>query len=252
MKINSRSKVLMRTYNKFNGGTMSETVKLIEHVVTWQGECIDSGRRMLLLRFKNCDRVINKKPCPWCDTLIKMRVSAEAPYQLKDIQKSIYDNFAGLMISGGEPLYNDNFDDTTRLLTNLKYPISNIETNGCNIDKFLDQSDHYKYGGKVRVIYSPKVFVKEDFDIEIERIEKAMEYSFFKNVYFKIVVDGSQITRLLIENICQRFNLNEKVYLMPQGKNREELIKNAPIVFDLADEFNTNISSREHLIYDFI
>jgi len=229
------------------------SIKCVECVNTWQGEGgPDIGRRMLLLRFKKCDRIENKKPCSWCDTLVKLKISEEATYTLDHIQKNLTNNSNGLMLTGGEPLYDNNFDNTIFLLKELKFPVANIETNGCNIDLFLEQSDHYKYGGKVRVIYSPKVFSRPEFNFEMDRIKKIKEYSFFENVYFKIVVDENPFVRLLLENICQRFNLNDKVYLMPQGKNREELIKNSPIVFDLADEFKTNFSSREHLIYDFI
>lgn len=234
---------------------MSESINLIENVVTWQGEGGPNiGRRMILLRFKRCDRVENKNPCSWCDTIIKMRVSSEASYKIEDIQKSIYDNYAGLMISGGEPFYEPNFIYTMKLLRDINYPVANIETNGCNLIDFMHQCrvDSSKFRGDVKVIYSPKIFNMEDFKIEIERVEKCKDFSMFKNVYFKIVVDGNQFSNLFIENICNRFGLNDRIYLMPQGKNREELIKNAPVVFDMADEFKTNFSSREHLIYDFI
>ena len=39
---------------------------------------------------------------------------------------------------------------------------------------------------------------------------------------------------------------------MPEGKTREELINNSPKVFDVAEKYKTNFSSRDHIIYGFI
>ena len=62
---------------------MEKSVKLIENFVSWQGEGPDSGQAMIILRFKSCNL-----RCPWCDTAVKMRISAEAPHSLSDIQKT--------------------------------------------------------------------------------------------------------------------------------------------------------------------
>jgi len=58
---------------------MELEVKLIENFVSWQGEGPDSGKTMIILRFKTCDR-----NCSWCDTTVKMRITAEAPHKLSD------------------------------------------------------------------------------------------------------------------------------------------------------------------------
>ena len=58
-------------------------VNLVEAGITWQGEGPNSGRTMLLTRFKECSRNgarDNPQPCPFCDTQIKMRTSIEASY----------------------------------------------------------------------------------------------------------------------------------------------------------------------------
>ena len=57
------------------------SVKLIESCITWQGEGPDSGRRMLMLRFKRCNR-----NCSWCDTQVRMRNAMESDYSLHDLQ----------------------------------------------------------------------------------------------------------------------------------------------------------------------
>jgi len=105
---------------------MSKEVKLIENFLSWQGEGPDSGRSMIILRFKTCN--LN---CSWCDTAVKMRISAEAPYKLSDIQKTIYKSKAGILVTGGEPTVKKHFTSTVMLLNELDFPVANVESNGC-------------------------------------------------------------------------------------------------------------------------
>jgi len=45
---------------------MKEKVKLIEVFTSFQGEGPDTGRSMLILRFKRCNRTSEGKSCPFC------------------------------------------------------------------------------------------------------------------------------------------------------------------------------------------
>ena len=60
---------------------MNETIRLIANIVTWQGEFLMCGHRMLLTRFKHCNRADKPeeggmgKKCLFCDTSILMRKS---------------------------------------------------------------------------------------------------------------------------------------------------------------------------------
>ena len=53
-------------------------IKLIENFLSFQGEGPDSGRIMMILRFKRCNRVEAGTPCYYCDTRVKMRISMQA------------------------------------------------------------------------------------------------------------------------------------------------------------------------------
>jgi len=231
---------------------MEEKVKLIECITSWQGEGVDTGKRMLILRFKNCDRVVNGNPCYFCDTLIKMKVSAEANYELKDIQKIINEEKCGILISGGEPLYGENYNSTLNILNKLDYKVANIETNGCNLTTFL--GDLRANDKNVKIIYSPKIFNLSDLDAEKTRVDE-FKYILDEDqdlVFIKVVAEEKNEFMMEFLLYLNSLGLSSITYLMPKGKSREELLKNAPIVFDLADKHKMNISSREHLIYDFI
>jgi len=223
-------------------------INVIENIVTWQGEGKDCGQRMLLLRFKECDRVVNKKPCPWCDTLVKMRSTVPCQLDLLTIQQTLKEEKVGLMITGGEPLYDTNFRDTLSLI-NLDYPICNIETNGYNLDKFLITASLTK---PWRVSFSPKIFDEVDFEFAKNMTSKILlNKNLDKKVSFKLVASED---RLMIKymKLLDSANANHRVFIMPQGKNLDELRKNAPLAFDMAEKYKFNFSSREHLIYGFI
>lgn len=214
-----------------------ESVRLIECINTWQGEGPDSGRRMLLCRFKYC----NMK-CRWCDTIVKMRAIQEAEFQLVELQDIIYEQKTGLMITGGEPTFSNQLEATIEMLNKLVYPVANVETNGLELEeliKFVHDDKPVKY------IFSPKMFDKDQIG---EAIMKGNKLSTNENVFIKVVCDDEEKIETFLANIPN----TGRIYLMPQGRSREELITNAPMVFDLAEKFKVNFTSRVHLMYDFV
>jgi len=223
-------------------------IPIIENILTWQGEGVDSGHRMLLLRFKDCDRVEEKRPCPWCDTLVKMRSSVQTRISLLEVQETLVKEKCGLMITGGEPLYHTNFQHTISLL-NLNYTVANIETNGCELPRFLSSVPMAK---PWRLIFSPKFFNEEEYDKAVKTIDHVLlNNKLDKRIFFKVVAEDNELVRDLMYKLDSA-GVNHRTFVMPQGKNLDELRKNAPLAFDMAEEFKLNFSSREHLIYGFI
>jgi 7-carboxy-7-deazaguanine synthase len=221
-----------------------ESVRLIENFVTWQGEGIDTGRRMLILRFKTC----NLK-CPWCDTSVKMRINAEANYSIESIQKQIDDNFAGILVTGGEPTVERHLHESLALLNQLNYPLANVETNGYNLFELIQNVSSDK---PIKYIFSPKLYNKECYE---NSKDIAKDVIFHKSVYIKLVSDGSErleefLTYLINLDVTLRWE--GRIYIMPEGTTKDELIKNSYNVFDLCEKYNVNFSSRDHIIYGFI
>jgi len=222
----------------------NDYVKLIECFSTFQGEGPDSGRRMIILRFKTCNL-----RCPWCDTQVKMRISMEAEYKLENIQKTIYDTNSGIMVTGGEPTVPRHYDEALALLRDLDYPIANVESNGFNLVKLINDVPKSK---TIHFMYSPKIFSKRDADNAIELSEKLLD---FDNVYFKIVYEEEANIKyycVWLSEKIRKMEASHKVWLMPEGVTRVDLIKNSSIVFDASERYNFNFSSRNHLIYGFI
>lgn len=222
---------------------MEKVVKLIENFVSWQGEGPDSGQTMIILRFKTC----NLK-CPWCDTSVKMRISAEAPYRLDDIQKTVYDMRAGLLITGGEPTVPRHIGEAEMLLNELDYPVANVESNGYELEKLITRIDPSK---NVRFMYSPKFFTSEDLDAAIEKTKSLLPYP---NLFIKVVFEDNEFVENYLEWLSPQITSRDaaKVYLMPEGATRADLIRNSEIVFDACEKYKFNFSSRNHLIFGFV
>lgn len=218
-------------------------VQLIECITTWQGEGPDTGKRFLLTRFKTC----NKK-CRWCDTYVKMRAFEEADYTLEKLQNVINTQKLGLMITGGEPTFHHNYEQTQIMLNELEYPIANVETNGYGLEPLIKTIDPKK---NVKYIYSPKIFNHEDLDKEKYNTHTLVGY---ENVYFKIVYEPNELIEDYLTFISEFHEpiFNQRVYLMPEGITRADLLRNAPKVFDAAEKYKCCFSSRTHIMYEFI
>lgn len=224
---------------------MKNEVRLIENFVSWQGEGPDSGKTMIILRFKTCNR-----NCSWCDTKVKMRISAEAPYTLSDIQKTINEKAAGLLITGGEPTVEKHIEETESLLRRLEYPCANVETNGYNIEGLIDKVELDK---PVKFILSPKIFGANDGHMYREMLSRIHDHP---NLYVKMVYEPENKYSMnflkYLKNERQDMIHRQRVWLMPEGTTRANLIKNAGPVFDICEEYNFNFSSRDHIMFGFV
>jgi len=224
-----------------------DSVDLIEIIKTWQGEGPNSGQRILLCRFKSCDRLENKNPCPWCDTIVKMRALEETQAPIENLQKIIKLDSLGLMITGGEPTYGKNLEQTIRLIKELDYTFANIETNGYDVNSLLLKIPKNK---SVTVVYSPKFFTEKELHEEINNTKLIIQDP---RLVVKLVYDqdNEELLNKFIEVLVD-FKYNNKLYIMPKGKTRDEILENAPVCFDISEKYKANFSSRMHIIYNFI
>lgn len=220
---------------------MKNGIKVIESFVSWQGEGADTGKRMLILRFKTCPR-----SCPWCDTAVRMRTSMETLITLDEIQKIVNDEKCGIMITGGEPTFNENLERSTDIINEIDCNIFNVETNGYNLVGLIEQVNPDK---KVNYSLSPKLFTSEDYVFYTNLIEKIKDV---KNVFIKLVYEDRPLVINFLNYLMEIKFDNHRIFLMPEGKTKEEILEHAPIVFDAAEKYKVNFSSREHIIYSFV
>jgi len=224
----------------------NKSVKLIECFASYQGEGPDSGRSMLILRFKYCNR-----NCPWCDTKVKMHTSIEAPYQLSDIQKVINEKHCGILVTGGEPTIDRHFNDTVMLLNELNYPIANVESNGFRLIDLVKQTTH---NDNVKFIFSPKLFTDSDYvfarTATSQLLEEHGDCVFLKVVYENRPLVTSYLSWL--SSFAHEKKLFGNIWLMPEGTTRVDVLKNSGDVLNVCEKYKFNFSSRNHIIFGFI
>jgi len=219
-----------------------DSVKLIECITTWQGEGPDSGQRMLLCRFKKCNR-----SCSWCDTLVKMRAEHAAVFHMTSLQNILNEEKLGLMITGGEPTIPTQIDETASMLNNLNYPIANVETNGFKLQELIGKIDSTK-NKNIRYIWSPKIFNAEDLKEAMSLLNDIID---FRSVYIKLVYENRmEVIEFLKE--ASGAGMNNRIYIMPKGITSDELMGSAPNVFDVCEEYQVNFTSRQHIIFNFV
>lgn len=211
------------------------------------------GHRMLLTRFKHCNRADKPeeggmgKKCLFCDTSILMRNTTESEYTLSQLQEVLdSEKLIGMLVTGGEPGHNLNLNQTVLMLNKLNYKISNVETNGCNLSKMISLVNKNK---KVYYSFSPKLFDDNDFEFSTNLVEEIKNN---EDVYIKLVYTDSELDNKFLDYITNINFSNHRLFLMPEGTTREKLIENSPKVFDACEKYKCNFSSREHIIYNFI
>lgn len=220
-----------------------ETILLAEVFNTFQGEGLNSGLQMLLCRVKYCNR-----RCRFCDTLVKLRVTSEAIFLLSNLQKTINEYRLSLLVTGGECTIDRHFDDTLKLLNKLNYPLANVETNGCQLEKLIKLVSPTK---NVHYIYSPKIFSEQDLIDATNLTEKLLSN---EKVFIKVVYENNPLIDSYLDWLSGEITLNQynKVWLMPEGTTRDDLLKHSGIVFDACEKYKFNFSSRSHIIYGFV
>lgn len=82
---------------------------------------------------------------------------------------------------------------------------------------------------------------------EHKRISKDAIYSFpdTKSIFKFVVSRDEDIDEI---KVITKYNPKMKVFLMPEGENREQVVKNLPKTLDLCMEHGYNFTNRDHII----
>lgn len=216
---------------------------------TIQGEGPSSGKEVCFIRLALCNLY-----CVWCDTPYTWNWKGsdfEHPEKFdKAMEVHSMTNEAivdavvklgakAIVISGGEPLAQ--IKDLVSLCVLLKKEGMwiEIETNGTiaptmALDEVVDQ---YNCSPKLR---NSKV-------LDSDRLKTKALIAFVDNpkTCFKFVVASEKD----VEEAMSTFDCTEpdRIYLMPLGKTKEELIETTPVVKALAEKYGFHASPRLHV-----
>lgn len=205
-------------------------MQVVEQFLSFQGEGPSTGCLAWFYRLLGCNL-----RCSWCDTKYSWIGDSQ---QMEDAQPPPSD-VSLVVITGGEPLWNNNRNLTKKLIEGLPSDLFvEIETNGsCSP---LDQ-DFHLVRSNIRYIVSPK------FCCPMEEW-KLFEFKSYGNTVYKFVVEkGEELER--IEEVCKQYGIESSlVWIQPQGVSKESLLKLASELARAILVKKYNISIRLHYL----
>lgn len=222
-----------------------------------QGEGPNIGKKMGLIRLSGCP-----VKCPECDSKHTWSPQHRTPVKDYTIDQMIeeIENFVALtrintiLFSGGEPgLY---FQELGHMIRKLKEKPSNrdinfeVETTGLYSCKDLVEAD-----STIFINFSPKIGalqkaspIKKWRAFE-EKISEPMNFPRFYSLKIVVSVEEQEENLREIADFKAKYNIpNDRIYLMPLGVTREEILKQVPGVLEIAYQNYYNFSPRMHIL----
>lgn len=203
-------------------------MKVSEIFYSVQGE-IDIGKPAIFIRLSGCNLIRENKVCEFCDSLYAEQ--GEEITITDVLQKVKSFDCRNVVITGGEPLYQ--LEDLIILVQELDkegYSID-IETNGTI---FSDDV----FWNCFSINCSPK---RQAINIDV--LKRLLDF----NTRFKFIYENKE--DMWWEQVIEEVGIrSDTVYIMPQGKTREEQLKLMPEVIEYCKLKGYNFTPRLHVL----
>ncbi len=233
---------------------------------TFEGEGSHVGVPVTMIRFSKCNLA-----CPWCDSDGMMKAGPSglaAPVTLKSILEAAWKTRT-LMFTGGEPftvpmnrhsamrIVKFVMDSPARWLEiNVIFETNGVKTNDAmfidlhNIEALVGM-------GRVKIVWSPKFL---DYMTDEQCLETPLDFA------ERLVDSGVDFCIKPVAPFGPRerefFNalwmwpdfdkvLRDRIYFMPMGETREELLQSTPGTLDLCREYGVRFGPRVHIMHEF-
>lgn len=208
------------------------------YVIQGEGNLI--GKKMLLFRVSGCDVF-----CRDCDSKQSWKKENEISYNIEDVEYIIKckykeKQFDYIMVTGGAPsLYMDFIYILIKRNKKWKFQIEDAG------DKDWSKFKNFK---NVYFSFSPKIGALEGNTI-------IQDWNAFKitpkNYICKIVVNKNDWINnyTFIKHLQKKYNIpNNKIYLMPLGIHREDIIEQSQFIINKCFELGYDFSPRLHVL----
>jgi len=157
-----------------------------------------------------------------------------------------------VVITGGEPtLYKQEVLEIIKK-SKEKGLVVNIETNGLLIKTLTDfgKYDNVEFSISPKFIVDNKLNTTVDGNLLDRYISLIDKYLALANSYiFKIVIgDNTEREETFIKALLLKGGKPTSIYLMPESRSGTEILLRTPNVFDLANTYQVNVSTRLQLL----
>ena len=215
---------------------------IAERFESYQGEGKSRGAPSIFIRFWGCNLRCRFDGVS-CDTPYAVYTEKDkaVDYTVDEIVEYLYQSkLRNIIFTGGEPmLFQEEILAITSQLTDFTVE---IETNGTipPTGALMNAVDSFNI--------SPKLASSnQETHYEEQRINLDALKSFpIEKSYLKFVVND--LERDIVEIKCLIEHLELEVFLMPQGKTKDEYLKNEKDVQLLAERFNWTFTPRDHIV----
>jgi len=219
-------------------------MRVAEVFVSVQGEGPSLGKPAVFLRLAGCNL-----RCSWCDTKYAWSGGEELGVEeVAERVRSLLRRFGGvslLVVTGGEPLLQSG--ELAELLARLRREVPHleveVETNGT-----VDPRGVLAYVD--RLIVSPKLS-NSGLPEEVRRVSDGVVEAVRTHgdrVYVKVVVEGREDVKEVLQVVRELGVSRDRVYLMPQASTLEELRRKLPAVVEVAVEYGFRVSDRLQVV----
>lgn len=210
--------------------TTTNKILLNEIFESMQGEGPNIGRPSVFVRLGGCNLT-----CTWCDSKFTWEptIADNKVAKLSEVIDQIKSYSAKhLVITGGEPLLQQ--DKIRMILEALPEHTAELETNGsqaCNITDLFEQ-----------INCSPKL--KNSGNKPYSLMIKPSE----KRVIYKFVVQSPSDLEEIQNYVAENEIPSQKVYLMPEGQTRAQLLSRNAWVQKVCVDLGFNFTPRLHIM----
>ncbi|MBK2126191.1 7-carboxy-7-deazaguanine synthase QueE [Fangia hongkongensis] len=244
-----------------------KTLAIIELYPCLQGEGARRGHPSFAIRTTGCThRCYFGEDGGWCDTWYSSIHADKGCFSFKDILKLVekHPHIKEIMLTGGSPtMHPELLNEISHLAHSHKLFVT-LETEGSHFIQtdhpfdLISLSPKLSNASPVLNTLTPKnktvteSFIKQHhkYRLNYRAMREMMDYH--KDYQLKFVCDNHpERLQEILMIIDELGALHDKVYLMPAGSTREEMVKQYPIIMDIALQHGFKFTGRDHIIaYD--
>jgi 7-carboxy-7-deazaguanine synthase len=218
-------------------------MKVIEIFHSLQGEGFLAGTPSVFIRLAGCPL-----RCLWCDTKYAWDSKAGKDYSNEQIVNTVEQfQCRFVVITGGEPMTGSDLSSLTKELKDCGKHIT-IETSGIAFIPGVE-CDLMSISPKLSnsVPEEPHLApAHEDSRLDLAVLRKLIDNYEYQ---LKFVVDSPADVREITETLKKLDNIDiGRVMLMPQAKNKQELLAKSPMVAGICTDMGFCFSQRLHLL----
>ena len=240
-----------------------KTLPVLELYTAVQSEGSRQGYPTIVIRTSGCTHRCFFGEGGWCDSWYTSIHPEKGTYCFNDIVKMYDENphIKEMMLTGGSPTMHSALVNELTHFAHERGIFITIETEGShflNTDYPIDLlSISPKFSNSIPVVgaITPNGSVADEKMIQTHNrlrlnktaIKSSIEYH--KDYHIKPVLDKDLTILNEVEEFLKELEIpDEKVWAMPAGDNREELVKSYPIVMNFVRDRGWRFTGRAHIM----